>query len=80
VEAGCARLVGPNREAIVREASRLLADPAAAAAMRTAGNPFGDGQASRRIAEAVLARLRIRSEKIAPATPAFPDTQAALAA
>jgi UDP-N-acetylglucosamine 2-epimerase (non-hydrolysing) len=80
VEAGCARLVGPNRAAIVREASRLLADPAAAAAMRMAGNPFGDGQASRRIAEAVLARLSVRTEKAAPATPAFPDTEAALAA
>jgi UDP-N-acetylglucosamine 2-epimerase (non-hydrolysing) len=80
VEAGCARLVGPNRAAIVREASRLLADPAAAAAMRMAGNPFGDGQASRRIAEAVLARLSVRTEKTAPATPAFPDTEAALAA
>jgi UDP-N-acetylglucosamine 2-epimerase (non-hydrolysing) len=59
VEAGCARLVGPNREAIVREATRLLSDPAAADAMRKVANPFGDGQASRRIAQAVLARLAI---------------------
>jgi len=57
VEAGCARLVGPRREAIVREAGRLLADPAAAGAMRKAGNPFGDGQAAQRIAQAVVARL-----------------------
>ncbi|WP_255428149.1 non-hydrolyzing UDP-N-acetylglucosamine 2-epimerase [Ramlibacter cellulosilyticus] len=57
VEAGCARIVGPKREAIVREATRLLADPAAADAMRKVANPFGDGQASRRIAQAVLARL-----------------------
>lgn len=59
VEAGCARLVGPRREAIVREAHRLLTDPAACAAMRQAGNPFGDGHASRRIAQAVLARLGV---------------------
>jgi UDP-N-acetylglucosamine 2-epimerase (non-hydrolysing) len=59
VEAGCARLVGPSREAIVREAGRLLADPAAADAMRRVANPFGDGQAARRITESVLARLGI---------------------
>jgi UDP-N-acetylglucosamine 2-epimerase (non-hydrolysing) len=57
VEAGCARLVGPSREAIVREATRLLGDDAAANEMRKVANPFGDGQASHRIAEAVLARL-----------------------
>ena len=57
IEAGCARLVGPTREAIVREAERLLTDEIAAQAMRKVANPFGDGQASRRIAQAVLARL-----------------------
>jgi UDP-N-acetylglucosamine 2-epimerase (non-hydrolysing) len=57
VEAGCARLVGPQREAIVREASRLLDDETAADAMRKVANPFGDGQAARRIAQAVMARL-----------------------
>lgn len=59
VEAGCARLVGPNREAIVREATRLLTDRAAADAMRKVANPFGDGHAARRIAQAVLARLAV---------------------
>lgn len=67
VEAGCARLVGPRREAIVREAGRLLSDPAAAQAMRKAANPFGDGKASRRIAEAVLARLAIDTTEAAVA-------------
>lgn len=57
IEAGCARLIGPRREAIVREAGRLLADPAAYGAMRKVANPFGDGQAARRIAQAVHARL-----------------------
>jgi UDP-N-acetylglucosamine 2-epimerase (non-hydrolysing) len=65
VEAGCARLVGPRREAIVREAGRLLADAGAAEAMRKVANPFGDGQASRRIAEAVLARLATDTEPAA---------------
>jgi UDP-N-acetylglucosamine 2-epimerase (non-hydrolysing) len=63
VEAGCARLVGPKREAIVREVERLLADPVAADAMRRVANPFGDGQASRRITQAVLARLRVPTEQ-----------------
>lgn len=71
VEAGCARLVGPSREAIVREATRLLSDPAAHEAMRKVANPFGDGQASRRIARAVMDRLF-------PATAV--DEEAALAA
>ncbi|MDB5956557.1 UDP-N-acetylglucosamine 2-epimerase (non-hydrolyzing) [Ramlibacter sp.] len=62
VEAGCARLVGPKREAIVREAERLLTDPVAAAAMRKVANPFGDGQASRRIAQAVMARLVVPAQ------------------
>ncbi|RYF18966.1 MAG: UDP-N-acetylglucosamine 2-epimerase (non-hydrolyzing) [Comamonadaceae bacterium] len=59
VEAGCARLVGPRRDTIVREAGRLLADDQAAEAMRKVANPFGDGQASARIAAAVLARLAL---------------------
>jgi UDP-N-acetylglucosamine 2-epimerase (non-hydrolysing) len=63
VEAGCARLVGPSREAIVREAERLLTDPAAAEAMRKVANPFGDGQAARRIAQAVLARLVVPTQQ-----------------
>lgn len=68
LEAGCAKVVGPVRAAIVREAGRLLTDEAAASAMRKVANPFGDGQAARRITEAVLARLGI------------PHTAAALAA
>ena len=52
--AGCVRLVGTDAARIVAEVSRLLDDPAAALAMRSANNPYGDGQACRRI----LARLR----------------------
>ncbi len=65
IEAGCARLVGPTREAIVREAERLLTDEIAAQAMRKVANPFGDGQASRRITQAVLARLVPPTQEIA---------------
>ncbi|MCP9818678.1 UDP-N-acetylglucosamine 2-epimerase (non-hydrolyzing) [Synechococcus sp. Cruz-9H2] len=52
VTAGTARLIGTDRESIVDEASRLLDDPQAYAAMAQAHNPFGDGQASGRILEA----------------------------
>jgi UDP-N-acetylglucosamine 2-epimerase (non-hydrolysing) len=62
VEAGCARLVGPRREAIVAAATEVLAGGAPAEAMRQVANPFGDGQASRRIAAAVMARLVVQEE------------------
>jgi UDP-N-acetylglucosamine 2-epimerase (non-hydrolysing) len=62
VEAGCARLVGPTRDAIVCEASRLLDDAIAADAMRKVANPFGDGQAARRITQAVMKRLVVSNE------------------
>jgi UDP-N-acetylglucosamine 2-epimerase (non-hydrolysing) len=57
VEAGTVRLVGTDRDAIVREAARLLSDPDARAAMARAHNPYGDGHAAERIAAACLAFL-----------------------
>ncbi len=51
VEAGTARLVGTDPEAIEREVNRMLDDEAAYAAMAQAHNPFGDGKSSQRIAE-----------------------------
>jgi UDP-N-acetylglucosamine 2-epimerase (non-hydrolysing) len=56
VEAGVARLVGTERRRIVAEAGRLLNDPAARAAMATRVNPYGDGQASARIASILMTR------------------------
>lgn len=50
IAAGVARLVGTSGADIVREANRLLADPAAYRAMAAAVNPYGDGQSARRIA------------------------------
>jgi UDP-N-acetylglucosamine 2-epimerase (non-hydrolysing) len=49
VEAGTVRLVGTNTAAIIEEASVLLDNPSAYEAMARAHNPYGDGQASRRI-------------------------------
>ena len=54
VEAGTARLVGTDPERIVAEASRLLDDEGAHAAMARAINPFGDGHASERIVQSLL--------------------------
>jgi UDP-N-acetylglucosamine 2-epimerase (non-hydrolysing) len=53
VEAGTARLIGTATADIVAEASRLLTDAAAYEAMARAVNPFGDGQASGRIVDAI---------------------------
>lgn len=53
VEAGTVKLVGPVAEAITREASQLLTDPATYKQMAEATNPYGDGQAAGRIVEAI---------------------------
>lgn len=53
ITAGTAKLVGTDRELIVREATRLLDDRDAYEAMARAHNPYGDGKASQRIAQAV---------------------------
>ena len=54
LEAGTVRLVGTDRERIVREVSRLLDDPAHYAAMSQAVNPYGDGLACSRIVEKLI--------------------------
>lgn len=54
VQAGTVRLVGTSEEKIVTEACRLLDDPLAYQAMSKAANPYGDGQAARRIVEALM--------------------------
>lgn len=64
VAAGCARLIGLDSGRIVAEATRLLDDPAAYRAMSKVANPYGDGTASRQIADAILgaaAGLRARA-------------------
>lgn len=57
IEAGTVRLVGTDVERIVAEASRLFDDPGAYEAMAKAHNPYGDGQAARRIAVRIAAYL-----------------------
>ena len=65
VEAGTAILVGNDREKIVAEASRLLDDPQHYASMTAKENPFGDGRASRRIADRVEEFLQRRGASCA---------------
>jgi UDP-N-acetylglucosamine 2-epimerase (non-hydrolysing) len=60
VEAGTVKLVGTDEERIVAEATRLLDDAAEYSRMTKVHNPYGDGQACRRIAEAVGAWFRER--------------------
>ena len=54
MEAGCIRLVGNTGEATEREFRRLLQDEEAYRAMQNAPNPYGDGTASRQIADILL--------------------------
>ena len=51
VESGVLRLVGTDEEEIYRNFSMLLEDRASYDAMAHASNPYGDGNASRRIAD-----------------------------
>ena len=53
VTAGTVKLVGTDKEVVYEEASELLSNPAAYATMSNAVNPYGDGQACRRIVEAL---------------------------
>ncbi len=54
VTAGTVKLAGVAFDDIVRMADELIDDPAAYAAMAHAVNPYGDGGACRRIADAIL--------------------------
>lgn len=51
VTAGTVRLVGTSKDRIVAAVSELIDDPVAYAEMSRAYNPYGDGNASRRIRE-----------------------------
>lgn len=55
VEAGTAILAGTDERRIVTEVNRLLDDDEARGRMARIHNPYGDGEASRRIADATMA-------------------------
>lgn len=54
VEAGTVKIVGTDADRIFEHACRLLDDPDEYKRMANAVNPYGDGKASSRIAEAIL--------------------------
>lgn len=54
VEAGTVRLAGTDELRIVKEVSRLLDDAALRGAMSLRHNPYGDGHASEKIADATI--------------------------
>jgi UDP-N-acetylglucosamine 2-epimerase (non-hydrolysing) len=56
IDAGTAKLVGTDPDRIVAEARRLLEDEAAWESMAKAVNPYGDGRAAERIADALERR------------------------
>jgi UDP-N-acetylglucosamine 2-epimerase (non-hydrolysing) len=58
VDAGTLQLIGNDRQRIVETATRLLTDRAHYERMARAVNPYGDGRASDRIVDWLLARLR----------------------
>jgi UDP-N-acetylglucosamine 2-epimerase (non-hydrolysing) len=64
VDAGTAKLVGTDGEAIYLEARRLLADDAAYRQMATAVSPYGDGRAASRIRYETFRILGIPSPEV----------------
>jgi len=57
LDAGTAKIVGTDKETIVREAMNLLNDKAAYDEMAKRINPYGDGNASKRIIDIILKAL-----------------------
>ena len=58
IDAGTLKLVGTEEEAIYNEAKILLTDKSAYDAMSKAANPYGDGHASERIADAIIEKFK----------------------
>jgi UDP-N-acetylglucosamine 2-epimerase (non-hydrolysing) len=73
LDAGCARLVGADTDLIVKEAAELLDSRVRRDAMTAGGNPYGDGLAGRRTAQATAALLGLADapEPMSPATITF---------
>ncbi|MBN3804560.1 UDP-N-acetylglucosamine 2-epimerase (non-hydrolyzing) [Paraburkholderia sp. Ac-20336] len=63
VEAGTVQLVGADTERIASAVSTLLNSSTAYLAMSRAHNPYGDGRASERIVEALIAALGVSTNQ-----------------
>lgn len=64
VEAGTVKLLGTDKERIVREANMLIRDKKEYESMSKAVNPYGDGKASQRIADAILYHFGFKKDNI----------------
>lgn len=63
IAAGTLKLAGTQEETIFQLADELLSNKEAYEKMAKAANPYGDGEASRRICEAILYYFQLRKEK-----------------
>lgn len=66
IAAGTLKLAGTDEERVYQLAKELLCDQKAYEEMARAANPYGDGEASRRIVEAILHHYGFRAERPAP--------------
>ncbi len=57
IGAGTLKLVGTDENVIYEETKKLLSDEKAYEAMSKASNPYGDGTASKQIADAIIAKF-----------------------
>lgn len=69
IKAGTLKLAGTDEETIFGLADELLSSQEAYEKMAKAANPYGDGEASRRICEAILYYFGLRTEKPEPFEP-----------
>jgi UDP-N-acetylglucosamine 2-epimerase (non-hydrolysing) len=69
IAAGTLKLAGTDEDQVYAMADHLLRDADAYDAMARAANPYGDGEASRRIVEAILHHFGRRAERPAPFRP-----------
>jgi len=63
IEAGTLKLAGIETENIYKLTKELLCNKEMYSEMAQAKNPFGDGEASRRIVEAILYSFKLRNER-----------------
>lgn len=69
VKAGTVRLAGVEHDEVLAQATALLEQPEVYAAMAHAVNPYGDGQACRRIADAIEWHFGLRGQPPKDFTP-----------
>ena len=63
IDAGTLKLAGTDEDTIFNLANQLLTDQKEYDRMAQAKNPYGDGEASRRIADAILAYFNVEKDK-----------------